>query len=190
LHASNTFQAPTGKEAPLPGPVRCDCEEAKFDTTAPTRGGASAANRSRVGSNHAFSSGYININTLHNSEADQTMPQRAVAKRHIGRFLPKLDGVTGRHRFSWRAVSAGQARRIPHDHQLGQLAPDFEQDSTAGKLRLHDYLGGHWGVLFSHPKDYTPVCTSELAEVARLKPEWDERHVKPIGLSVDSGENH
>jgi alkyl hydroperoxide reductase subunit AhpC len=74
--------------------------------------------------------------------------------------------------------------------QLGQVAPDFEQDSTAGKLRLHDYLGGHWGVLFSHPKDYTPVCTSELAEVARLKPEWDERHVKPIGLSVDSGENH
>ncbi|MEA2738539.1 MAG: thioredoxin-dependent peroxiredoxin, partial [Acetobacteraceae bacterium] len=74
--------------------------------------------------------------------------------------------------------------------QLGQIAPDFEQDSTAGKLRFHDYLGNAWGVLFSHPKDYTPVCTTELAEVARLKPEWDKRHVKPIGLSVDSGENH
>ena len=74
--------------------------------------------------------------------------------------------------------------------QLGQIAPDFEQDSTAGKLRLHQHLGNDWGILFSHPKDYTPVCTTELAEVARLKPEWDKRRVKPIGLSVDSGENH
>ena len=74
--------------------------------------------------------------------------------------------------------------------QLGQIAPDFEQDSTVGKLSLHRYLGSDWGVLFSHPKDFTPVCTTELAEVARLKPEWDKRHVKPIGLSVDTGENH
>ena len=110
------------------------------------------------------------------------MPQRAVAKRHIGRFLPKLDGVTGRHRFSWRAVSAGQARRIPHDHQLGQLAPDFEQDSTAGKFRL--MTSDNQGMLFSHPTDQAPLCTTELAEVARLKAEWDKRHVKPIGLSV------
>jgi alkyl hydroperoxide reductase subunit AhpC len=74
--------------------------------------------------------------------------------------------------------------------QLGQIAPDFEQDSTEGRIRFHEWLGDSWGVLFSHPKDYTPVCTTELAEVARLKPEWDKRHVTPIGLSVDPAESH
>jgi thioredoxin-dependent peroxiredoxin len=74
--------------------------------------------------------------------------------------------------------------------QLGQVAPDFEQDSTIGKLRLHEYLGSDWAVLFSHPKDFTPVCTTELAEVARLKSEWSKRHVKPIGLSVDPADRH
>ena len=74
--------------------------------------------------------------------------------------------------------------------QLGQIAPDFEQDSTEGRIRFHQWLGNSWGVLFSHPKDYTPVCTTELAEVARLKPEWDKRHVKPIGLSVDPVSSH
>lgn len=74
--------------------------------------------------------------------------------------------------------------------QLGQIAPDFEQGSTAGRLRFHDYLGEAWGVLFSHPKDYTPVCTTELAEVARLKPEWTKRNVKPVGLSVDRVDSH
>lgn len=74
--------------------------------------------------------------------------------------------------------------------QLGQIAPDFEQESSQGKISLHEYLGSSWGILFSHPKDFTPVCTTELAEVARLKPEWDKRNVKPLGLSVDTGENH
>jgi alkyl hydroperoxide reductase subunit AhpC len=74
--------------------------------------------------------------------------------------------------------------------QLGQIAPDFEQESSQGKIHFYDYLGSSWGILFSHPKDYTPVCTTELAEVARLKPEWDKRHVKPLGLSVDTGERH
>lgn len=74
--------------------------------------------------------------------------------------------------------------------QLGQTAPDFEQDSTIGKLRFHEYLGNSWGVLFSHPKDFTPVCTTELAEVARLKAEWDKRNVKPVGLSVDPADSH
>lgn len=74
--------------------------------------------------------------------------------------------------------------------QLGQIAPDFEQESTQGRIRFHDWLGNSWGVLFSHPKDFTPVCTTELAEVARLKPEWDKRHVKPIGLSVDPQDRH
>jgi alkyl hydroperoxide reductase subunit AhpC len=74
--------------------------------------------------------------------------------------------------------------------QLGQTAPDFEQQSTEGVIRFHDWLGTSWGILFSHPKDFTPVCTTELGEVARLKPEWDKRGVKPIALSVDPVESH
>jgi alkyl hydroperoxide reductase subunit AhpC len=74
--------------------------------------------------------------------------------------------------------------------QLGQTAPDFEQQSTEGLIRFHDWLGSSWGILFSHPKDFTPVCTTELGEVARLKPEWDKRGVKPIALSVDPVESH
>ena len=74
--------------------------------------------------------------------------------------------------------------------QLGQIAPDFEQDTTQGRLRFHEWAGGHWVVLFSHPRDYTPVCTTELGEVARLKPEFDRRGVRVIGLSVDTPERH
>jgi len=74
--------------------------------------------------------------------------------------------------------------------QLGQKAPDFEQDTTQGRLRFHEWAGDSWVVLFSHPKDYTPVCTTELGEVARLKPEFDRRGVKVIGLSVDTPERH
>ncbi|QKR98513.1 peroxiredoxin [Sphingomonas sp. CL5.1] len=74
--------------------------------------------------------------------------------------------------------------------QLGQIAPDFEQDSTHGPIRFHEWLGSGWGLFFSHPKNFTPVCTTELGEVARLRPEWDRRGVKPIGLSVDPVEAH
>ncbi|GAA4772111.1 peroxiredoxin [Stakelama sediminis] len=74
--------------------------------------------------------------------------------------------------------------------QLGQIAPDFEQNSTQGSIRFHDWLGSSWGILFSHPKNFTPVCTTELGEVAKLRPEWDKRNVKPIGLSVDPVEAH
>ncbi|MCP1472177.1 alkyl hydroperoxide reductase subunit AhpC [Sphingobium sp. OAS761] len=74
--------------------------------------------------------------------------------------------------------------------QLGQIAPDFEQDSTHGRISFHDWLDGSWGILFSHPKNFTPVCTTELGEVAKLRSEWDKRNVKPIGLSVDPVEAH
>jgi alkyl hydroperoxide reductase subunit AhpC len=74
--------------------------------------------------------------------------------------------------------------------QLGQIAPDVEQDSTQGRIRFHEWLGSSWGLFFSHPKDFTPVCTTELGEVARLRPEWDKRNVKTIGLSVDPVDSH
>jgi alkyl hydroperoxide reductase subunit AhpC len=74
--------------------------------------------------------------------------------------------------------------------RLGDTAPDFEQDSTEGRIRFHDWLGSSWGVLFSHPKDFTPVCTTELGAVARLKPEFDKRNVQVIGLSVDPVGSH
>jgi alkyl hydroperoxide reductase subunit AhpC len=74
--------------------------------------------------------------------------------------------------------------------QLGQIAPDFEQQSTRGSISFHKWLGDSWGLFFSHPKNFTPVCTTELGEVARLKPEFDKRNVKPIGLSVDIIDAH
>jgi alkyl hydroperoxide reductase subunit AhpC len=73
---------------------------------------------------------------------------------------------------------------------LGADAPDFTAETTEGTLHLYDYLGDSWGVLFSHPKDFTPVCTTELGRVAALKPEFDKRNVKVIGLSVDDTTDH
>jgi alkyl hydroperoxide reductase subunit AhpC len=74
--------------------------------------------------------------------------------------------------------------------RIGDIAPDFEQDSTQGKLKFHDFLGESWGILFSHPKDFTPVCTTELGYMAKLKPEFDKRNTKILGLSVDPVGNH
>ncbi|MFT9026092.1 peroxiredoxin [Acetobacter indonesiensis] len=74
--------------------------------------------------------------------------------------------------------------------QLGQTAPDFVQDSTQGQIHFHSWLGTAWGILFSHPKDFTPVCTTELGAVARLAPEWAKRDTKVLGLSVDGLKDH
>src|SRR5262249_45328918 len=89
-----------------------------------------------------------------------------------------------------RRPTNAQGRDTNMSLQLGDTAPDFSAESTAGPIRFHEWGGDNWCVLFSHPRDFTPVCTTELRYVARLQGEFDKRHVKAIGLSIDPVDSH
>src|SRR3972149_3304178 len=90
----------------------------------------------------------------------------------------------------WRLETALDPRRSTVALRLGDTAPDFVAETTQGTLSFHEWLGDSWGILFSHPADFTPVCTTELGTVARIKREFDKRNVKPIAISVDPIDAH
>src|SRR6184192_9321 len=98
----------------------------------------------------------------------------------------RLESFHTRRRHQPAAFEGGPSMALA----IGDTAPDFEANTTEGKIRFHDWIGDSWTVLFSHPKDFTPICTTELGYMAKIKPEFDKRGVKIIGLSVDPVDKH
>ena len=101
-------------------------------------------------------------------------------------LLPNARERSGNAQCLCSSTTKGGAMSI----QLGDTAPDFEAETTQGRIRFHDWIGDSWALLFSHPKDFTPVCTTELGYMAKIKPEFERRNVKIVGLSVDAASDH
>jgi len=116
--------------------------------------------------------------------------EKQIAKPRAG--LPKMQqrAAIACASYGGRPLQRNPTWRLEMTIRLGEDAPDFTAETTEGQIRFHEWIGDHWAILFSHPKDFTPVCTTELGYMARLKPEFDKRNTRIIGLSVDPVSDH
>src|SRR5262245_22365491 len=118
-------------------------------------------------------------------KSDSSWPPRLRVSRSCAQFVLYCERLP-----SYKTLQTNLTGGSHMALQLGDVVPDFEADTTEGRIRFHNYIDGSWAVFFSHPKDFTPVCTTELGSMARMKHEFDKRGVKLIGISVDSVDDH